>query len=600
MKNCRLFLLGFAGFLLFLSCSDPEAKTGRPGSSAGAFSVKNIPGTVKTPKPMVWEIGVPGGTWHDTYIEEPKSYNPFSNLDGTHQVVTGLMLDYLFDYDSETREWKGQLIDSFEIVVDETRNSMELLCRLRDNVFWSDGVQMTADDMVFWYDEIEGDPDIYPVGAQGQFVRMDDGTAKRILLEKIDKLTFKYIFPRVVQNPVLMVNASNVVPRHIWEPVKKQGKKQAMDFWGIDTPPEKLVGNGPFLLERNTPGERISLKKNPRYWMKDEKGNPLPYIDRIILTLTPDSNAELLKFQKGEIESYSLRGKDLATLLPDAASKGYTIWNGGPAEGYPALIFNQNPKALSREKHGWFNDVYFRRAVSALIDRETIINQTINGLAEPLYHIISEFNRYFDPSLTTPFAYNPANAKAILAEGGYKEKEGVLYDKDGNRVVFDIMTHSQDTVLHDYLNIIITDLGKAGIKANLQIVDFNVASQKLLNTYDWDCWLASFGFPTFPEQWYNVWRSDGNLHYWNPKQTSPQNEWEAKVDGLYQKLIYTYDEEKVRALYKEFQEILLGEMIILPIFRRYTFTAVYDRWGNVNWDVRHPIGDGYRRIYRKP
>jgi ABC-type transport system substrate-binding protein len=55
--------------------------------------------------------------------------------------------------------------------------------------------------------------------------------------------------------------------------------------------------------------------------MKDEAGNPLPYIDRIILTLTPDANAELLKFQKGEIESYSLRGKDLATLIPDAAAK---------------------------------------------------------------------------------------------------------------------------------------------------------------------------------------------------------------------------------------------------------------------------------------
>ena len=596
MKRTAVFILACSAFFT-ASCTEPPELA--EGEGPAIISVKDIPGTRRTGKPIVWEIGKTGGTWHDTYIEEPKSYNPFSNLDGTHQTVTGLMLDYLFDYDSEKREWSGFLVDSFEIVVDEENDRMELLCRLKDDIYWSDGVRMTAADMQFWYDEIEGDPDIYPVGAQGQYVRMDDGTQRRILMETTGSLDFKYIFPRVVQNPVLMVNAGNIVPRHIWEPVKRQSTKAAMDFWGIDTPPENLVGNGPFLLERNVPGERLVFKRNPRYRMKDAEGNPLPYIDRIILTLTPDANAEILKFQKGEIDSYSLRGKDLATLLPDAPAKGYTIWNGGPADGYPALIFNQNPAALPEYKIKWFSNPYFRRAVSCLVDRDTIINQTINGLAEPLYHVISEYNRYYNPLLASPYSYNPERARELLAQGGFRDAkgDGLLEDQDGNPVSFDIITHSQDTVLHDYLNIIITDLGKVGIKANLQVVDFNVVAQKLLNTYDWDCWLASFGFPTFPEQWYNVWRSDGNLHYWNPKQESPSREWELRIDDLYQKLIYTFDEATVQSLYDEFQKIILDEMIIIPIFRRYTFAAVYDKWGNINWDVRNAIGEGYRRIF---
>ena len=595
----RRILLPVLGVLFLLSCAEPPEKMA--GESPLTISVKDIPGTRRLELPLRWEIGKPGGTWHDTYAEEPKSYNPFSNLDGTHLTVTGLMLDYLFDYDSDTREWTGFLVDSFEIRVDEKRDFMELVCRLRDGIFWSDGVQMTADDMVFWYDEIRGDPEIYPVGAQGQFVRMHDGTEKRILLEKIDRLGFKYVFPRVVQNPVLMVNASNIVPRHIWEPVKKKGKKAVMDLWGVDTPPEALVGNGPFLLEKNVPGERLIFKRNPHYWMKDQAGNPLPYLDRIILTLTPDANAELLKFQKGELDSYSLRGKDLATLVPDAEASGYTIWNGGPADSYPCLIFNQNPRAISPAKLSWFTDPLFRKAVSCLVDRETIISQTINGLAEPLYHVISEYNRYYNPLLASPYSYNPERARELLAEAGFRDQDGdgVLEDREGSPVAFDIMTHSQDTVLHDYLNIIITDLRKAGIKATLQIVDFNVVAQKLLNTHDWDSWLAGLGFPTFPEQWYNVWRSDGNLHYWNPKQKTPSREWERRIDDIYGKLIYTYDEDRVQALYDEFQRTLLDEMVIVPIFRRYTFAAVYDRWGNINWDVRRAIGDGFRRIYLK-
>ncbi len=585
--------------LVIFSCSEPETLKGTGSATIEPVSVKDIPGTVRIKKPLVWKVGKPGGTWYDTYKEDPKSYNPFSNLDGTHTIVTNFLLDYLFDYDTDTRTWKGFLIDTFEVKVNKEHDKMELICTLRKDVYWSDGVQMTADDIIFWYNELEGDPEIYPVGAQGQYVQMNDGRKERILVEKIDTFTYKYKFPRIVQNPVLMVNASNIVPKHIWEPVKKQGKKATLDFWGLNTPPEKLVGNGPFLLEKYVPGERLIFRRNPRYWMKDEQGNPLPYLERIVLTLTPDTNAELLKFQKGEIESYALRGKDLATLLPGAETRKYTIYNGGPAEGYPALIFNQNPNTLPPEKLRWFTNPDFRRAISSLIDRETIINQTINGLAEPLYHIISEYNRFYAPDLAIPYTYNPDKARELLNKAGFKDRngDGLLEDSEGKTLSFEIMTHSQDTVLHDYLNIIITDLGKVGIRAKLQVVDFNVVAQKLLNTYDWDCWLASFGFPTFPEQWYNVWRSDGNLHYWHPKQKTPTAEWEKKVDALYEQLIYTYDEEKVRELYYQFQKVLLDEMVIIPIFRRYTFTAVYNKWGNVNWDIRHPIGDGYRKVF---
>ncbi len=78
--------------------------------------------------------------------------------------------------------------------------------------------------------------------------------------------------------------------------------------------------------------------------MKDERGNSLPYVDKIVLTQIPDSNAEILKFQKGEVDSYQLRGQDLATLLPETDKGDYSLWNGGPSGGYPALIFNHNPK----------------------------------------------------------------------------------------------------------------------------------------------------------------------------------------------------------------------------------------------------------------
>ena len=594
INKMRASLFAFVILASFFSCSDPP-----PLSESEDSSVKSIPGTVRNILPLKWEIGKYGGIWRDTYKEDPKSYNPFSNLDGTHTLVTGLMLDYLFDYDPYTREWQGNIVEEYEVVFDEEADTMELRCTLRSNIFWSDGVQMTADDVVWWFENIDADAEISPVGASGQYITMPDGSRERYTMEKTGKLDFKYIFPRVVGNPLLVVNTGSIIPRHIWEPVLEKGKDAAKEFWGVNTKPEELVGNGPFLLEENKPGERLVFKRNPNYWMYDERGNQLPYIDKIILSQIPDSNAELLKFQRGETESYPMRGQDLATLLPGTERGNYSIWNGGPSSGYPALIFNHNRKALPAHKFALFTNPLFKKAVSSLVDRETIINQTINGLAEPLYHIISESNRYYNPDLASPYSYNPEKAKQLLAEAGLTEKnrEGILTDSEGNPVSFDILTSSNDPVLHDYLNIIITDLKKAGIRANLTVADFNVIVQKLLYTGEWDCYLASFSFPTFPEQWYNLWLSSGNLHYWNPSQEEPDLGWEKKVDNLYNSLIYTYREEKIREYYDEFQKTLIDEMVIIPIFRRLSFSAFRNKWGNINWGFGYSAGDGFRRIY---
>ena len=60
---------------------------------------------------------------------------------------------------------------------------------------------------------------------------------------------------------MLVVNTGSIVPKHIWEPVYKKGKSYVKEFWGIDTPPSQLIGNGPYLLESNSPGKDLFLKE---------------------------------------------------------------------------------------------------------------------------------------------------------------------------------------------------------------------------------------------------------------------------------------------------------------------------------------------------
>ena len=59
----------------------------------------------------------------------------------------------------------------------------------------------------------------------------------------------------------------------------------------------ELAGLGPFVLREYQPGQRVILERNPRYWRTAPDGTPLPYLDRIVLEIVPEQNAELLRLQ---------------------------------------------------------------------------------------------------------------------------------------------------------------------------------------------------------------------------------------------------------------------------------------------------------------
>jgi len=595
MPRVSLILACVAFPVLLAACGEPPENV--PTTSN---SVRDIPGTVKVALPIKWDIGKAGGTWYDTFADDIRGYNHTSNLDGSYTTVSNYMFEYYFDYDTETREWKGRLFRDFKVVTDEKTDTMTLTATLNPGVMWSDGIQVTADDVAWTWNSLDGVMEIAPREAQGQLVKMPDGSKKRITAEVIDTQTVRWNFPRIVANPNLMVNGE-AMPRHIWEPAVKKGVEAVHAFWGVNTPPDQLVGNGPFLLESYKPGERVVFKRNPHYWQKDEAGNQLPYIEKVILSFVPDPNAELLKFQKGDVESHPLQGKDMATLLPESAKKGYSIWNTGPAGGYNAIIFNENPAKLDPVKLKIFTDVRFRQAISSLIDRKTLVDQIASGLGDPLYHIIAPENRYYNAAFATTYSYNPEKAKTLLDELGLKDSngDGLRETPNGKPFSFSIMVPDKDPQLLSLLNIIINDLKLVGLKATVIPIQQENYAQRLLYTFDWEATLRSFSFPTFQEQWTNVWPSEGDLHFWNPKQKTPALPWEKTIDDIQFKLRYTYDPAKVKPLYEAFQKTLMDNLEIIPLYRRYSFIAVWNKWGNVNVDSHHDLGDGLRRIYVK-
>lgn len=549
-----------------------------------------LQGTVYKPGGRPWEIGTPGGTWISSINNDPKTFNTLNARDGDTGTVVGLLYEYLVDYDPYTKEFKPNLAE-FQIEADEAAGTLAVVFTLRDDLYWTlpgqtreEGVKVTSDDVVFWYDEVEGDRELQQPGYAGRFVDMPDGTQKPITIEKLDDRRFRFVFPRIIANPILNANMS-FGPRHIFEPVKRQrGAAAMLDIQSIDTDPRQLPSIGAFHIVEYTPGVRVVAQRNPNYWRKDSAGNPLPYLERLIFKVIPNKDTEFLVFKQNEKDSYNARPEDLSELLsrPDAE---YTVYNGGRSLGSAFVAFNQNPKTMDPVVFSWMSRRRFRQALSSLLNRERIAQTVYRGLAVPAHHFFAVANPMFDPNIKLPYTYDPQRALRLLQEEGFQQRDGVMYDPENRPVVFDIIVGVENNLGVDMMNIFADELKQVGIEGRVKPIAFQKLVEMLINTYDWHVATASLGSNYWPESGSNVWQSSGNFHLWHPLQESPATEWERRLDELYNLGRFTLDPKKRKEIYDEFQRLILEEVPLTYIVHPLSFLAVYNRWGNVVHDT---------------
>ena len=561
--------------------------------------------------------GVVGGTWHSVMNEDPKSFNKLiAEQDATTSGVVGNMLDSLLDYDVVKRQWIPRIATP-EIIVDEENSTMQVLYTLRDDLYWSyynpaidqksgnfltrffgkifsgisantenqrtRNVKVTSDDVIFWYDEIEGDPAFQSSGYYGQFLTMPDGTEARITISKICDLSFSFNFPRIIAEPYLTTNM-NFGPRHLYEPAKiKGGVAGVQSIFSIAVDPKTIPSMGRWFLVEYTPGQRLVYRRNPDYWKKDDNGTSLPYIEENIVRIIPEENTQLLLFKNGNTDSYRLRPEDINGLV-NANDKDYTIFNSEGSLGAAFWTFNQNSVNSGKPQYEWFIQKEFRQAMSCLLNRDRINAQVYRGLAQPKINIFPEPNPYYNPAITLQYLFDTEKALSLLDSIGIKtDSAGIMRDSQGRAIEFDLTIRSESTMYQDTATIIMDELSKIGIKVNIRIVDFQKQVEQLFSSFDWDSTLIALsGSNIFPSQGSNVWPSSANLHLWHPNQSSPATEWEARIDYLYNEGKFTLDDKKAQEIWDEFQSILLEQLPLIHLMRSRGFWAINNRWDLTN------------------
>ncbi len=545
--------------------------------------------TVRKPGGGKYEKGVVGGTWMTSINNDPKSFNTLTARDAdTGSVVAGLY-DYLLDYDPYTKEWKPNLA-SYEVKTDEQAGTMDVIFTLRDDLYWTTladpgkKVKVTSDDVVYWYNEIDGDKELQLPGYAGQFIDMPDGTKKRIEIQKIDDRSFVMKYPRIIAMPELSSNMT-FGPKYIFEPVKKaKGAEGVLTLWSIDTDPRTIPSIGEYYIASYRPGISVTLQRNPNYWKKDDYGQTLPYIQTVEMKVIPNRETEKLKFLAGDIDGYSLRPEDLKEMV-EKSPRDYTVYYSGPSLGAAFISWNENPANLAPKYVKWFSNTKFRQAMSCFFNRDRIVKEVYRGLAEPAIYMFARPNPYFDPNIKEQYLYDPARGKRLLAEIGIKpNKDGLMQDSDGNLIEYDMIMGVENNIGIDIANIYADDLKKVGITLHVKPVNFQKLVDSIINTYDWQSVMVALGSNYWPIQGSNVWQSSGNFHIWHPLQEKPATTWEAKIDELYQKGYVTRDHTAAKKIWDEYQQLILDQLPLMYMVYADGFSAYRDKWANLRVD----------------
>ena len=543
-----------------------------------------------------------GGTLVTSTIGEgPKTFNSWNSMDATSSQAADIMFDALVTTDPYTGDVTPKMAKSIEILPDKKTYIIEL----RHGLKWSDGKEITADDVYFTWNTI-----IF--GGFGNTSTRDAMYIGSELpkIEKIDKYTVKFTTPKPF-SPFLRQLSVPIAPKHILEPITKLGKREFASFWSSNTKPSEFVTSGAFRLKEYVPAQRLVYERNPDYYVIDEKGQKLPYLDKYIILIVGDLNNELLKFKSGELDTVGLRGTNVALFKEQEKNSDYHIYNLGPNTGTMYFSFNLNTRKNDKGKYyvdpikqKWFNDINFRKAVDYALDRENMVFNIASGVAAPLFTPEPLASIYLNEKIAKGHPQDMEKAKEYLKKSGFYWKKGKLYDKYGNKVEFDLYTNAGNTERESIGVMVKQDLEELGMTVNFKPIEFNTLVSKLVNTNDFDSVIMGFtGSPLEPYGGKNVWYSNGTLHVFNMRKTPQENKdiypWEQQINELFDKASLELDFDKRKKLYEQYQQVVYDQKPLIYLYSPIIITAIRKKFGNINPTALGGVLHNLEEVYIK-
>ncbi len=519
-KSVVCFIL--SSCLVFLnSCGQSSEQNAKKGTTSTNSSVSAI----EKSEPVY------GGRLILPLGSDPTNLIPLLSTDSESSTVVSKLFVSPLKYNKDIK-LVPEAAKSFEVL-----NGGKLLkFTLRDNIRWTDGVPLTAEDVEFTY-KLMIDPKT-PTAYSSDYQNI-----------KKFKLTGKYSF-EVTYDKVfarsLVTWALPILPKHLLEHENLTETRFA----------RAPIGAGPYKLKEWIPGQRVVLEANNDYF----EGRP--YIDEIVYRIIPDTSTQFMELKTGKLDAMGLTPQQyLFQTNGKSWEKDFQKFK-YLSFGYAWLGYN-----LDRPL---FKDIRVRQALTYAINKEEIVKGVLLGLGYPAIGPYKPGTWVYNTKLA-PYGYHPDKAKKLLKEAGWSDTDGDgILDRNGVPFSFTILTNQGNSLRIKSATIIQNRLKDVGIEVKIRTVEWAAFINEFVNKGQFDAIILGWTILQDPDI-YDVWHSskavDGGLNI-----TKYRN---LEVDDLLERGRTTLDQAERKKIYDRIQEILYKEQpycflyvpMALPIYK---------------------------------
>jgi peptide/nickel transport system substrate-binding protein len=442
---------------------------------------------------------------------EPKTLNPILATMDPEQIVLALLERNLLDYDE-----KLNLVPGLAEEVSDSPDHLTYTIRLQKDARWEDGTPVTSRDVVF--------------------------TLTALLDPKTPALTRRVLFDGFLKAEAVDARTARAVFK-----TAAAGRRDAFNLpllsaaaWAgadVATHPRNRnpLANGPYRLASWEAGRTLTLVRNTQYF--GEKPAP----EQVIFRVVPENAPAFAALANGALDEMRLtfaQKKDL-----DAKA--------GMAGAPRVVMFDE----LAYSYLGWnnrlpvFADRIVRRALTMLVDRESINRNLFGGLAKVANGPLPPAHWAWDASLA-PWPYDPKTAEALLDEAGFRKGSDGTRRKGNVRLAFTLSLGMGSDVQRQLVELAQQSFRKAGVEMAIQPLEWAAFAAKL-DAGELEAWAAALNLD--PNQDFAmIWHSAqvppvglNSVFYRNPE-----------VDALLERLKTTFGREEARALFARVQSLI--------------------------------------------